>query len=104
MSNPLLPLIIDCAQRRLEEEVDSPPRRKVSLIKLISLLYITYPPPPPPPPPPFKHCPDETSQPQVNKDEPNLFCTALRVMMMHHHTKFGCIQFSGLEDIFRAKV
>ena len=28
----------------------------------------------------------------------------LRVMMMHHHTKFGCIQFSGSEDIFPIKV
>ena len=25
-------------------------------------------------------------------------------MMMHNHTKFGCIQFSGLEDIFQTKV
>ena len=32
------------------------------------------------------------------------FCMTLWVMMMHHHTKFGCIQFSGSQDIFRTKV
>ena len=29
---------------------------------------------------------------------------ALRVMLMHHHTKFGSIGFSGSEDIFWTKV
>ena len=29
------------------------------------------------------------------------FCITLWVMMMHHHTKFGCIQFSVSGDIFR---
>ena len=32
------------------------------------------------------------------------FCMTLRVMMMHHHIKFGCIQFSGSEDIFQTVV
>ena len=34
------------------------------------------------------------------------FRMALWVMMMRHlhHTKFGCIQFIGSEDIFRTKV
>ena len=36
--------------------------------------------------------------------EDNLFRLTLRVMTMHHHTNFGCIQFSGLGDIFRTKV
>ena len=27
-----------------------------------------------------------------------------QVMMLHHHSKFGCIQFSGSEDIFQTKV
>ena len=32
------------------------------------------------------------------------FCMTFWVMMMYHHTKFGCIQFSGLEGIFWTKV
>ena len=32
------------------------------------------------------------------------FRMTLRVMMMHHHTKFVCVQFSHPEDIFRAEV
>ena len=31
------------------------------------------------------------------------FGMTLRVMMMHHHIKFGCIRFSGSEDIFQTK-
>ena len=32
------------------------------------------------------------------------FHMTLWAMTMRHHTKFGCIQFSGLEDIFQTKV
>ena len=32
------------------------------------------------------------------------FCMTLWVLMMHHHIKFGCIQFSGSGDIFNTKV
>ena len=32
------------------------------------------------------------------------FHMTLRVTMMHHHTKLGCTQFSGSEDIFETTV
>ena len=35
---------------------------------------------------------------------PQPFCMTHRVMMMHHHTKFGSIQFNCSEDIFRTKM
>ena len=38
------------------------------------------------------------------KIEIQTFHITFRVMMMHPHIMFGCIQFSGSEDIFRTKV